>query len=264
MTAPKATSAIAICLLIALSGCAFVQSAVDSALGRGTTELREARALARSEREAGLSDAQIQRRLTFLTDRLDERRLHAAAWEYGWVAIVGGGGIAAATQAALADAGSTHQINDIAQAGKACIGVTYLLLNPMPNIDGADPVREMPSATREERLAQLADAEERLARTAERAHNRTSWWLHIGTVFINAAAAAPALAYGNGGLAASSFGIGVAAGEAQAWSQPWNGPDDWKEYENFVDTDGNPMPYVPEARWRLVPQGGGVAVQARF
>ena len=211
-----------------------------------------------------LTDEQIQRRLTFLTDRLDERQFHAAAWEYGWLVIVGGGGMVAATRAGLDDPGSTHQANNIAQAGKACIGVTYLLLNPMPNIDGADPVRGMPSATREERLAQLAAAEEQLARTAERAHNRTSWWLHIGTVFINAAAAAPALAYGDEGLALQSFGIGVAAGEAQAWSQPWDGPDDWKEYESFVDTDGTPMPYVPEARWHLVPQAGGVALQARF
>jgi len=84
-----------------------------------------------------LSDAEIQRRLTFIEERLDDQQFHAAFWEYGWLTIVGGGGIAAATQAALEEEGSTHQINNIAQAGKAMIGVTYLSLNPMPATCGA-------------------------------------------------------------------------------------------------------------------------------
>ena len=200
-------------LLITTSGCAYVQKATDSALGRGDRQMREAEQLQRRERAAQLSDAEIQRRLTFIEERLDDQQFHAAAWEYGWLTIVGGGGIAAATLAATEEEGSTHQINQIAQAGKAMIGVTYLSLNPMPATCGADPIREMPTATREERMEQLTAAENLLARTAERAHNRYSWWLHIGTVFINAAAAAPAFAYGDEGLAAQSFFIGVAAGE---------------------------------------------------
>lgn len=259
----RTTAALAAALLAMTSGCAFVESAVDSALGRGNREMMAAERLQRAERAGRLSDAQIEQRLGFLTARLDERQLHAAAWEIGWLAIVGGGGAAAATQAALNDRGSTHQVNDIAQAGKAIIGVTYLSLNPMPGTCGADPIRDLPSATRDDRLAQLATAENLLARQAERAHNRYSWWLHIGTVFINAAAAAPALAYGDAGLAARTFAIGVAAGEAQAWSQPWHGPADWEEYERFVATNGEPR-RDPEVTWDVVPNGAGVALVAAF
>jgi len=251
-------------LLITTSGCAYVQKATDSALGRGDRQMREAEQMQRRERAAQLSDAEIQRRLTFIEERLDDQQFHAAFWEYGWLTIVGGGGIAAATQAALEEEGSTHQINNIAQAGKAMIGVTYLSLNPMPATCGADPIREMPTATREERMEQLTAAENLLARTAERAHNRYSWWLHIGTVFINAAAAAPAFAYGDEGLAAQSFFIGVAAGEAQAWSQPWYGPQDWADYEQFAAASGAPMPVEPQTKWRIVPYGRGVAVMAQW
>jgi hypothetical protein len=263
MTQPM-RALLALGLLLTSSGCAFTQKAVDSALGLGDRQMREAKQMQRRERAAQLDDAEIERRLTFIEERLDDQQFHAAAWEYGWLLIVGGGGIAAATQAALEEEGSTHQNNNIAQAGKAVIGVTYLSLNPMPATSGADPIREMPSATREERMEQLASAEDLLARTAERAHNRWSWWLHIGTVFINAAAAAPALAYGDEGLAAQSFFIGVAAGEAQAWSQPWYGPQDWADYERFAASNGKPLPVDPETKWRIVPTGTGVAVLAEF
>ena len=263
MTQPM-RAAFALALLVTVSGCAYVQKAVDSALGLGDRQMKEALQMQRRERAAQLSDAEIQRRLTFIEERLDGQQFHAPAWKYGWLTIVGGGGIAAATQAGLADEGRVDQINQISQAGKACIGVTYLLANPMPATSGADPIREMPSATREERFEQLAAAEDLLARTAERAHNRWSWWLHIGTVFINAAAAAPALAYGDEGRAAQSFFIGVAAGEAQAWSQPWYGPQDWKDYEHFAATGGPPTPVDPEAKWRIVPNGAGVMVMAEF
>jgi hypothetical protein len=262
MTRPM-SGAMALALLLSTSGCAFVESAVNSALGRGHREVIAAERLQRAERAGRISDEQVAQRLTFLTDRLDERQLHAAAWEWSWLAIVGGGGMAAAITAGLNDNGSTHQINDIAQAGKAAIGVTYLSLNPMPGIWGADPIREMPSATRDDRLAQLAAAEDLLARQAERAHNRYSWWLHIGTVFINAAAAAPALAYGSTALAGRTFAIGVVAGEAQAWSQPWYGPADWEEYERFVETNGA-LPREPAAKWDIVPTGNGFAFVANF
>ena len=163
--------------LFTVSGCTYVQKAVDSALGRGDRNMKEALQLQRRERAAQLSDDEIQRRLAFIEERLDGQRLHAAVWEFGWLTIVGGGGIAAATQAGFAEEGSVEQINHISQAGKALIGVTYLSLNPMPAITGFDPIREMTTTTREERFEQLAAAEDLLARTAERAHNRWSWRL---------------------------------------------------------------------------------------
>jgi len=261
MTAQPTTVPLAICLLAIVSGCASLEKATRSALGIGTKEMREAERLAKEERTANISDEEIDRRLTFLTERLDERRLHAALWKYGWIGIDSAGGIASAVRAGFDD--GSRRVNDISQAGKAVIGVAYLLLNPMPGVDGADPVRAMPAASREDKLARLARAEEILAREAERAHDRTSWLLHLGNVFVNAAASAPVLAYGNDGLALQSFLIGTGVGELQIWSQPWKGPADWEEYKQFVTT-GGVEPRTPTAEWRIVPQGLGLGVAARF
>lgn len=260
MTA-RPTVPLAFCLLVTVSGCASLQSATRTALGIGHKDMREAQRLARAERAAHISDEEIDRRLTFLTERLDERRLHAALWKYGWLTVDSAGGIASAARAGFDD--GSRRVNDISQAGKAVIGVAYLLLNPMPGVDGADPVRAMPAASREDKLARLGRAEEILAREAERAHDRTSWLLHLGNVVVNAAASAAVLAYGNDGLALQSFLIGTGVGELQIWSQPWKGPADWEEYEQFVATGGVEPP-TPTAEWRIVPQGLGVGVAARF
>jgi len=265
MTAIKAratTLSMVLALLVTLTGCASFRSAALDALGIGDEEMLEARRLARAERAGRLSDEQIERRLEWLVARLDKRRLHAALWKYGWLTVNAGGGIAAATQAALED-DDTDRVNHISQAGKAAIGVTYLLANPMPGTSGADPVRELPSRTREDKLAQLALAEHILAREAERAHDRTSWLLHVGNFFINAAAAAPVLAYGDESLAARSFGIGFAVGTAQILSQPWKGPSDWEEYEQFVATDGA-SERTSRMEWQVVPQGMGLGIAGRF
>lgn len=262
MQARRATFSLLICVLVSSSGCASMQSALYKAVGIGGAEEREARRLAGRERAASLSEEEIDHRTAFLTERLDERRLHAQAWKYGWLTVNAGGGIAAATRAGFEDDG-TEQANQIAQAGKAAIGVAYLLLNPMPGTSGADPVRALPAGSREDKLARLALAEELLARNAERAHDRTSWLLHFGNLFINAAAAAPAMAMGDSALAAESFGIGFAVGEAQIWTQPWEGPSDWEDYERFIAT-GSDKPATTSRPWRLMPAGTGVVLVKRF
>ena len=261
MDARPAKLCVGMCLLATLSACSTLPSPVQRALGIGGKEATEAQRLARAERAATLSDDQINRRIAFLTDRLDERRLHAAAWWYGWLVIDGGGMVARAWQSVYHY--GTHRVSDISQAGKGAIGVAYLLLNPMPGVSGANPVRDMSSATREDKLAQLAEAEYILSRTAERAESRKSWLLHFGNLFLNAAAAAPVAAYGNWNRAAQGFFIGTAAGEAQIWTQPWNGPSDWADYERFVATDGAET-RAPQSNWRIVPTGTGLAVLGRF
>src|SRR5262249_34664816 len=106
MNARPASISASICLLAALSGCAFTEHAVHSAFGTsGGQEQAEQARLIRAERASGLSDEQIESRIAFVSERLDENRLHAAAWKYGWLVVNGGGMIAAATQAAV-----THKL----------------------------------------------------------------------------------------------------------------------------------------------------------
>jgi hypothetical protein len=266
MNARPATIIASIAVLATLSGCTFAKNATYSALGWSGKEKTELGRMTRAERAEKLSDAELDRRVDFLTEKLDENRLHAAAWKYGWLVVNAGGGIAAAVQAAVVhnDNQPDHQTSDICQAVKGAIGVTYLLLNPMPGTSGADPVRELPNVTHEDKMARLGRAEYILAREAERAHSRTSWWLHFGNFMVNAILASPVLARGNQGLALQNFGIGFGVGEAQIWTQPWEGPKDWEDYERFVASEEGQPASVPRAEWQIVPNGAGLAVVGRF
>lgn len=211
-----------------------------------------------AEAAAALPDAEIERRLAFITQRLDDGRTHAFLWQWGFFALNAGGMIAGAA-VAPGDEGD-DQVYDIIAASKGLIGVLYLLTSPMPGRHGADPIRDMPAATHAERAAQLAAAEALLYETAGRSYQRTSWVLHAGNAAINAAGASVLLAREAYGKAAQSFFIDFTVGEAQILLQPWQPLHDWKDYEQF--TTG--VPPEPQARWQLVPQAEGLALRLEF
>jgi len=209
---------------------------------------------------AALSDEQIERRLAFVTRHLDDNRSHAQWWQYGFLAINAGGTAVEAATAATSD-GSDRDFA-IVEASKGMIGVVYLLAAPLPGRGGADPIREMPSATHDERAAQLADAESILYAAAGRAHQRTRWVLHAGNVGINAAGASVLLAEKSYGKAALSFFLDTAIGEAQILLTPWEPVTDWQDYQDFVKRGG--VAAETRMHWHLRPNGEGLALQVDF
>lgn len=242
-------------------GCSTVRTITDAALGRGGKEARELERLQRVERAQRLGDAQIERRLAFLTERLDDNFLHAAMWKYGWLFINGAGSAAATAQAiAKNDDLAFHTM----RAVKGAIGVIYLLINPMPGTRGADPIREMPSATLEERRAQLIAAEDLLATAAERTEQRFAVAYHVANLLFNAAAAGAVAATGDHSNALQALLIDTAAGEVQVWTQPWEPPAQWEEYERLAAADEPHAAYDPPVRWAVVPHGGGLGVRVDF
>ena len=53
-----------------------------------------------------------------------------------------------------------------------------------------------------------------------------------------------------------SAGLGIAVGEAMAWSAPWNGVRDLDEYEGRFG--------ATKATWQLVPTLNGLVFSAEF
>ncbi len=240
-----------------LAGCAAMRDATT--IARDVLQPKPpGRAPVSAEAAASLPESEIERRLAFVTERLDAGRSHAWWWQYGFLAV-NAGGMIAATAVAPGDEGD-DQVFDIIEASKGLIGVIYLLTSPMPGRQGADPIRAMPAATHAERAAQLAAAEALLFETAGRSYQRTTWVLHAGNVAINAAGGAVLLAREAYDKAALSFFLDTAIGEAQILLQPWQPLTDWREYQAF--TSG--VPPHPEARWRLVPREDGVALRYEF
>lgn len=210
---------------------------------------------------AGLADEQIDQRLTFITERLDAGRFHARFWQYGWLTVNGGGMILASAQAPFDD--GNDQVFDIIEASKGLIGVLYLLVQPMPGRDGAEPIRALPDATHDDKVARLVQAESLLYATAARAEQRKSWVIHLGNLVLNLTGGAILLARGDAGLAALSAGLDTTVGEIQIWTQPWQPTSDWHEYQRLV-VSGQPVASAPPTSWRIGPRGRGLALQLAF
>jgi len=246
---------------LAGSGCTTVQKAADAALGRGHKEAREAERLQRAERAQALTDEQIERRLTYLEDCLDDNRLHAQAWQYGWMFIDAAGSLSSTGLAATQD--DEHRAYLVMRAVKGAIGFVYLALNPVPGLSGANPIRAMPAETHSDKLNQLIAAENLLADADARSQQRFSWGYHIGNLLFNAAGAGAVYATGDHSRALQALLLDTAAGELQVWTQPWEPPAQWEEYQRTVATEHGTA-YVPPLQWKLVGVPGGVGVQARF
>ena len=58
------------------------------------------------------------------------------------------------------------------------------------------------------------------------------------TLIFNVATASILLGLDAPGLAARSFGVDTATGELQIWSQPWEPPHDWEDYQRFIAIGG--------------------------
>jgi hypothetical protein len=215
--------------------------------------------IAGSQDPNSLTEDQIDRRLAFLTERLDGTRLHVVAWHYGWLTINTGGAIWSSVNAAL---DHRHgQIDHAMEAGKSTIGVIYNLTDPMPGRDGADSIRALPSSTRAEKLAQLEAAERLFRKTVRRSEQRTTWLMHLGNVGLHAITASVLLGLGEEKDAAMSFAIDSAVGEIQIWSRPWEPVGDWEEYQRLVATD---LPPEPQVSWRVTPTDRGFAFGVSF
>jgi hypothetical protein len=238
-----------------LGGCTTLRAEIDAYLA-GEPPFP---GLVGSRDPASLSEEEIDRRVTFLTERLDATRTHALAWHYGWLTVNTGGAIWSSISASLDD--GTDQINNAMEAGKSTIGVIYLLTDPMPGRQGGEPIRALPASTHAEKLAQLEQAERLFRQTVRRSRQRTSWLMHIGNFGLHAVTASVLLGLGAEKDAAMSFLIDSAVGEVQIWTRPWEPVRDWEEYERLVAVG---LPEEPRVSWRVVPRGRGLALQIGF
>jgi hypothetical protein len=178
---------------------------------------------------ARLSDAQIDQRIQFLEQRLDDSRTHGQIWYWGWMTVnagsMVGNGVVAATRSQHDD-----KVNYGTGAVLGAIGVADQLLRPLEARYGADPVRSLPETTREQKLAKLSAAEDQLRRNAERAEQRTQVVPYLGNAGLSLAAG---LVVGLWGETGSGIQTGVSTlvgGTLNLWTQPGRPAQDWDDY----------------------------------
>ncbi|MDJ0935953.1 MAG: hypothetical protein QNJ06_22045 [Kiloniellales bacterium] len=231
--------------------CLAVALAAAVSLGSGTLSAQQLS-------QSSLTDAEVDQRLRFLEQRLDDSRTHGQIWWYTWLTLNGGSAIA---NTAMAAGTGDHDdtVSHAVQAARATIGTANMLLDPLEARHGADNIRDLPEGTREEKLAKLRLAEDQLKRNAERTDTRYDWKRYAGNAAINAAAGGIIAAWAEEGEAWQVGVTGFLGGLAMLWSEPWNPNNDWEDYQKLSggSTSELEIDIIPTARR----DGGGLAVR---
>ena len=177
----------------------------------------------------GLSDADIDRRIAFLEQRLDDSRRHGQIWYWSWLTINGGSTVGNGIAAGLSGQ-HDDRINDATEAVMGAIGVADLLLRPLEARYGAAPVRGLPEATRPQKLVKLRAAEDQLRRNALRAEARTQVLPYAGNAVL---ALAAGLVVGLWGERRAGIQTGLSnlfGGILYVATEPGRPARDWQDY----------------------------------
>jgi len=208
---------------------------------------------------ADMSNAELDARLKFIETRIADQRPGAGYWQYGWT---GFHAASAAGQALLAvDADdSDDEVNYLVGAAKSTGALAQMMIKPLPAVQGSVQFQEMPSRTRNERIAKLAQGESLLRVNAERASSRTSWKRHLIGIGANLFGGGIIAAFGDSSDAVTSTLIGRTVSEINIWTEPSRAVNDLEDYRNNRWAHGQNSRFD----WQIIPAHDRVVVKVKF
>lgn len=214
--------------------------------------------IAQAQDNQALNDEEIEVRLRFLNTRLQELKKPSSYWQYGWSGFYGVSG-AAQLYKAIDENDSDDEVKYFVGAAKSAGALAMQLLKPLPVVEGMSAYEQMPSETREQKLARLEQAESLLRREAIRADSRYTLKPHMLTVGVNLVGAAVIAAFGDSDDALESAALGIAIGQAAIWTQPSASIKHWDSYhQKFNGADKKALD------WRIIPGHKSIALQVSF
>jgi hypothetical protein len=201
-------------------------------------------------------------RLSFIENRLDERRPYANYWWMGWTGFYGLGAIVQSARAPF-EGDDSKQADLVVSAVKASFGVTRLLIWPPTAKEGAAPMRVVAPTDETACRERLRIGEELLRKNAHESESRWDWKRHAANVAINVGGALiVAEAYDDPWRGWRSAGIGIAVGEAFTFSHPWKADDDLAEYDAKFGQSADLSP--TKVSFEVKPMLGGLSFGMRF
>jgi hypothetical protein len=227
----------------------------------------------------GLSDSELDERLAFLEERLDDGETYSKVWQWGWTGGYSLGIVIGVTQSitccsnkkagfkwdgidgnnSVKKKRNEQRVTHYVTAVKGVIGTTRMLLMRHPGRHGADAMRAIEGDSREAKLARLAKGEEVLQSVAKTAERRWNWKAHAGNIGLNLAGAGFIFGFGRESDAWESLGIGIGVGTLQILSAPKRGIQDLNDYETRFG-----MKTANRFNWTIVPTMGGAALKVTF
>ena len=187
----------------------------------------------------GLSARELEARLAFLEDSLEDPELHADVWWWGWLSFYSAGAVAQGVRIGFVDGEADDagaQRADLAISMiKAIGGAVSMLVQPLNAMSGARAMQAIEGTTHADDLLRLEAGEDALAENALESE-RTYWWLrHSLLVAVNAAHFFIMwLGYDDPEKGAISASVGIAIGELAIWTQPWQPRGRYEEYRAMV------------------------------
>jgi hypothetical protein len=162
-------------------------------------------------------------RLEWIDHRLSHEAPRMSLWNWGWGIGIGAAGVG--TLIAAPFAAPADRIDYYTGAGAAAIGVLpFFVAPPVVIADSRELHAQLvgaPPHNDAEVCRLLADAEQKLVRSARNEHATTAWWAHVGNAVFNAGIVLfEGLGFNHwtGGLINGISGAVV--GEAVIFSQP--------------------------------------------
>jgi hypothetical protein len=204
-------------------------------------------------------DADTAARLSFLEQRLDERRTYADRWWKIWTGGYALGTVVQSVRAGIED-DDGEQADLVVGAAKALFGTTRLLLWPPNARVGADPMRAVTPDSDAACRERLAVGERLLRRNADESASRWSWKRHLANIAINVAGGVIVAEGFDESRGWTSAGIGVAVGETMTLTHPWTGEDDLEAYERRFAS----VPPATAPELRLGSWGRGLRISVLF
>ncbi|MCH8083333.1 MAG: hypothetical protein IH885_03760 [Myxococcales bacterium] len=214
---------------------------------------------------SGLSDSELDARLAFLEQRLDDGEKYAKYWQWGWTSAYGLGVVVGTGKAITccphknSTSRNKQRVNHYVTAGKGVIGTTRMLLWRHPGRNGADSMRAIEGDSREAKLERLAEGESVLQSVAKTAGRRWHWKSHAGNIGLNLAGAGFIFGFGRDSDAWESLGVGIGVGTLNILSAPKRGIQDLNDYETKFG-----MKTASRFNWTIVPTMGGAALRVTF
>lgn len=212
-----------------------------------------------ADQKPRLSEEEIEQRLAFIEQRLNEGQTGARNWQYGWSGFFAASTTFQGYQAINSNSDDNKTIYTVG-AVKSAAALAIMLLRPLPAVKGAAPLQDMPTDTLDHRAARLKAAEDLLNTNARRARERKSWARHLAAIAVHFIGSTAIAAIGDVQDAAVSNLTGIAISQVHIWSQPARAIDDLADYEREFPSS----PATDEADWQLTPIAGGLGVTIRF
>lgn len=208
-----------------------------------------------------MSNAEIDERLSYLEQSINDVSSPYAYWQYGWSGLYS---VSAISNFSTALDEDDHDEEVLAWVSglKSSAALAKMLLEPVPLLAEPD-VSGLANDTVEEqralKLVKLKEYETQLSATALRSDERYQWQTHATTIGVNLIAAAAIATWGDSDDALGSAALGIGMGELAIWTQPTKATQQWQSYQaHFSDIEKESV------SWYLVPKLNGLDLIMTF